>query len=282
MNQDVTLDAIGKDAFEIRLHRPERMNALGVNTCTALLEAVNQATQQRARIVLIRGSGRAFCTGADLKERQGMDLDARLAHNGQIRAVIDAIAGARFVTIAVLNGLALGGGLELALGCDMRLAAAGITLGLTESRVGAFPGAGGTQRLPRLVGASRALQLMLTGEPVSSDYALEIGLVSEVLAAEVLDERARALATLLASRSAPALAAIKRLVYAGIELPLAEACASSAPRCQASSVRPTMPKAWPPSRNAGRPVSRRSRSDRTYPDARARAVPLGVRPPTHY
>lgn len=224
MNQDVTFEAIGEgDAFEIRLCRPERMNALGVNTCAALLEAVSEATKQRARVVLIRGSGRAFCAGADLKERKEMDLDARLAHNGLIREVIDTIAAAPFVTIAVLNGLALGGGLELALGCDLRLAASGITIGLTESRVGAFPGAGGTQRLPRLIGASRALQMMLTGEPVTSEYALEIGLVNEVVAQEDLDVRARALATLLAGRSAPALAAIKRLVYQGIEQPLAEA-----------------------------------------------------------
>ncbi|MBB3014077.1 enoyl-CoA hydratase/isomerase family protein [Cupriavidus alkaliphilus] len=223
MNQDVLLEPIGKDAFEIRLQRPERMNALGVDTCKALLNAVSQASAQRARVVLIRGSGRAFCAGADLKERQGMDLAGKLTHNAAIRAAIDALAGAKFVTVAVLNGMALGGGLELALGCDLRLAASGITLGLTESRVGAFPGAGGTQRLPRVIGASRALQMMLTGEPVDTDYALQAGLVNEVVAPEELDARARALAALIASRSAPALAAIKRLVYAGIEIPLADA-----------------------------------------------------------
>jgi enoyl-CoA hydratase/carnithine racemase len=223
MTQDVTLQPIGKDAFVIQLQRPERMNALGVATCKALLDAVSEASAQRARVVLIRGSGRAFCAGADLKERQGMDLAGKLAHNAAIRAAIDAIAGAKFVTVAVLNGLALGGRLELALGCDMRIAATGISIGLTESRVGAFPGAGGTQRLPRVIGASRALQMMLTDEPVTADYALQIGLVNEVVAPEELDARAHALASLLASRSAPALAAIKRLVYSGIELPLAQA-----------------------------------------------------------
>ena len=152
-----------------------------------------------------------------------MDLAARLAHNAAIRAAIDAVASARFVSIAVLNGVAVGGGLELALGCDLRFAAAGITLGLTESRVGAFPGAGGTQRLPRLIGVSRALQMMLTGEPVTSEYALGIGLVNEVVPAEELEARAVELAKTLAGRSAPALAAIKRLVYEGIELPLGAA-----------------------------------------------------------
>ena len=151
-----------------------------------------------------------------------MELEAKLGHNAAIRAAIDAVADAKFVTIAVLNGVALGGGLELALGCDLRLAAAGISIGRTESRVGAFPGAGGTQRLPRLIGASRALHMMLSGEPVTSEYALEIGLVNEVIPVERLEARSHEFAKLLASRSAPALATIKRLVYQGLELPLAE------------------------------------------------------------
>ena len=149
-----------------------------------------------------------------------MDLAAMLHHNARVRAAIERIASANFVTIAVLNGLAMGGGVELALACDMRIARAGIVLGLTEIRIGAFPGGGGTQRLPRIVGVARALQLMLLGEPVSSDYALQIGLVNEVLHEDELDSRALALATLLAGRSARALAVIKGLVYQGIELPL--------------------------------------------------------------
>lgn len=222
MNQDLFLDSLGNGVFEIRLDRPERMNALGAGTAISLGQAVSEAAAKRARVVLLRGSGRAFCAGADLKERQGMDLAARIAHNAAIREAIDAIAGARFVTIAVLNGFALGGGLELALACDLRIAAAGVSLGLPESRVGAFPGAGGTQRLPRLIGASRALQLMLTGESVTSEYALGIGLVNEVVAPEELEARAHAIAKMLAGRSAPALTAIKRLVYEGLDLPLTD------------------------------------------------------------
>ena len=223
MDQDIFLDALGDDVFEIRLERPERMNALGVATVAALQQAVSDAAAKRARVLLIRGSGRAFCAGADLKERKGMDLAARMAHNAGINDAINAIAASRCVTIAVLNGLALGGGLEMAMACDLRIAAAGISIGLTESRVGAFPGAGGTQRLPRLVGASRALHMMFSGEPVSSEHALGIGLVNEVVAPEDLQARAHALANMLANRSAPAMAAMKRLVYQGLELPLAEA-----------------------------------------------------------
>lgn len=223
MSQEVILESLGDGVFEIRLERPERMNALGVDTVGALHQAVRDATQQRARVLLIRGTGRAFCAGADLKERKTMDLPARMAHNAGINDAINAIAGARFVTIAVLNGLALGGGLEMALACDLRIAAAGIGLGLTESRVGAFPGAGGSQRLPRVVGVSRALHMMLTGEPVTAEHALDIGLVDEVVPAEELQARAHALARMLAARSAPATATLKRLVYQGIELPLTDA-----------------------------------------------------------
>jgi len=218
MTQEVSLDALGDGIFRIRLDRPERMNALGVATCAALRQTVSTAARERARVVV--GTGRAFCAGADLKERKGMDLSGRLAHNGAIRAAVEAVASARFVTIAAVNGLALGGGLELALACDLRIAASGITLGLTESRIGAIPGAGGTQRLPRLIGPGRALQMMLTGEPVTGEYAASVGLVNEVVAPDALAARAEALARTLAGRSAPGLAVIKRLVYQGIELPI--------------------------------------------------------------
>jgi enoyl-CoA hydratase/carnithine racemase len=222
VSDDVVLEDLGDKVAQIRLERPERMNALGVATVAALREAVAEAGANGARVLLLRGSGRAFCAGADLKERKGMTLDEKLAHNAGINEAINAIAAAPFVTIAVLNGLALGGGLEMALACDIRIAAAGINLGLTESRVGAFPGAGGSQRLPRVVGRSRALHMMLSGEPVTSEYAEKIGLVSEVVAPEALEAHAQSFARLLASRSAPALAAIKHLVYQGIEMPLAD------------------------------------------------------------
>lgn len=269
---DVSLEHIGDSIYRIRLNRPERLNALGVGSVVALKDCVDQATAQHARVLLVQGTGRAFSAGADLKERKGMDLAGKLAHNAQIRAAIDALGAARCVTVAVLNGLALGGGTELALACDLRMAAAGVSLGLTESRIGAFPGAGGTQRLPRVVGVSRALQLMLTGEPVTSEYALSIGLVNEVVAPEELDARAEALARLLASRSATALATIKRLVHQGIELPLPAALHSNAPRCPRRWARPTTPKAWLRSPRSARPASPACCRNRSFADRR-RGVP---------
>jgi enoyl-CoA hydratase/carnithine racemase len=222
MSGDISIQETDRGVFRIKLERPERMNALGVATVEQLQEAVSDATAKRARVVLFCGSGKAFCAGADLKERRGMNLEQRLDHNAGIRSVLDAIAIAPFVSVAVINGIALGGGLELALACDLRIAAATASLGLTESRVGAFPGAGGTQRLPRVIGRSRALQMMLTGEPVTAEYAFSIGLVNELADPLDLDGRARALAELLSSRSAGALAEIKRLVAQGMDLPVQE------------------------------------------------------------
>jgi len=222
MGKDLVLTELEEQIFEIRFERADRMNALGVATVEELLSAVSTVSMKGGRVLLIRGSGRAFCAGADLKERKGMSLDQRLAHNAGIRAAFQAIEDSRFVTIAVINGLALGGGLELALACDLRIAASGISIGLTESRVGAFPGAGGTQRLPRVIGRSRALQMMLIAEPVSSEYAHEIGLVNELVGPDELDAKARSIARLLASRSAPALSEIKRLVAQGMDVSLEE------------------------------------------------------------
>jgi enoyl-CoA hydratase/carnithine racemase len=225
MSRDISVDELPNGVFRIRFERPERMNALGVATVQQLREAVDDATKKHAKVVLFCGSGKAFCAGADLKERKGMNLDERLSHNAGIRSAIDAIGNARFVSIAVINGIAFGGGLELALACDLRIASSTATVGLTESRVGAFPGAGGTQRLPRVVGRSRALQMMLTGEPVTAEYALNIGLVNELIDAGDLDQRVSALADLLSNRSAPALAAIKRLVAEGMDTSLQEGLA---------------------------------------------------------
>ena len=222
MENGLVLTELEAGIFEVRFDREERMNALNVALVAELKLAVDLVARRKGRVLLIRGTGSAFCAGADLKERKGMDLNARMAHNAGIRAALCAIESARCITVAAINGFALGGGLELALACDLRIAVKGIFMGLTESRVGAFPGAGGTQRLPRLIGRSRALQMMLLAEPVSSEYAFEIGLVNELLAPDSLDARALELAQLLVTRSAPALAQIKRLVSRGMDITLEE------------------------------------------------------------
>ena len=218
----IIVEQCGDGIVQIRLNRPERLNALGVDMVAALEHAVAGAIASHARVLLVRGTGRAFCAGADLKERRTMDEATRLTHNRAINSAVDALAAAPMPTIAVINGLALGGGCEIAIACDLRIAAEDTQIGLTEARVGAIPGAGGTQRLPRLIGAARALELMLLGEPISTKRAEEIGLVNAAVAADKLDEHAQRVATVLASRSPSGAQTIKRLVYRGIEGPLAE------------------------------------------------------------
>ena len=219
----IVVEPRGEGIVQIRLNRPERMNALGVDMTLALDRAVSEAIAARARVILVRGTGRAFCAGADLKERRTMDEPARVLHNRQINAAVDALAAAPMPTIAVINGLALGGGCEIAIACDFRIAAEEAQIGLTEARIGAIPGAGGTQRLPRLIGAARALDMILTGEPVTARRAAEIGLVNAVVAGDALDTHAERLAGVLASRSPSGAETAKRLIYRGLEVPLTDA-----------------------------------------------------------
>jgi enoyl-CoA hydratase/carnithine racemase len=216
----VTQDAEG--IVQIVLNRPDRLNALGVDMVEALQAAIADALAGRARVLLVRGSGRAFCAGADLKERRTMDEAARVKHNRGINAAVDALGAAPMPTICVINGLAMGGGCEIALACDLRYAAEDAQIGLTEARIGAIPGAGGTQRMPRVIGASRALELILTGEPVTGKRAEEIGLVNAALAADKLDAHVMRIAMVLASRSPTGAQTAKRLVYRGLEATLAD------------------------------------------------------------
>jgi enoyl-CoA hydratase/carnithine racemase len=220
----LSVETLAPGVRQIRLNRPERLNALGVKMVQALRRAVE--AEDNARVLLIRGAGRGFCAGADLKERSGMDQAARLAHNRAINAAVDAVAAAPMPTIAVVNGLALGGGCELAIACDLRFAASSATIGLTEARIGAIPGAGGTQRLPRLIGVARALEMMLSGEPVSAARAEAIGLVHAAVPDDDLDAHVLRIATLLGSRSPRTARMVKRLVAQGMEMPLADGLAA--------------------------------------------------------
>lgn len=221
----IVIEPGGQGIVQIRLNRPERLNALGVDMVDALGRAISDAVARCARVLIVRGTGRAFCAGADLKERRTMDEGARVRHNRAINAAVDALGAAPMPTIAVINGLALGGGCEIALACDLRYAAEDAQIGLTEARIGAIPGAGGTQRLPRVIGASRALELILTGEPVIGKRAEEIGLVNGALAADRLEAHVMKIATVLASRSPGGAQAAKRLVYRGLENSLADGLA---------------------------------------------------------
>jgi methylglutaconyl-CoA hydratase len=178
----VVVDRRGPVAWVI-LDRPDALNALSGPVLTGLEEAAAElARDPSVRLVAVTGRGdRAFSAGADLKERRGMT-------EAQTRERIDLIGRCYSTwaqlprpTVAALNGVAFGGGLELALACDFRVAVESAQLGLTEVRLGILPGAGGTQRLTRLVGTARAKELILLGRRISAAKALEIGLVNAVV-----------------------------------------------------------------------------------------------------
>jgi enoyl-CoA hydratase/carnithine racemase len=181
------------------------------------------AADRSLRVVVITGQGeRAFCAGADLKERARMADAEVAAFHGGLRGLLDGLAALPQPVVAALNGAALGGGLELALACDLRLAAAGVELGLPEVGLGIIPGAGGTQRLPRLVGAARAKELILTARRLGAAEAHAWGLVAAVVPPERLGAEALALAERLARNAPISLRQAKRAVDGGLHLPLAE------------------------------------------------------------
>jgi enoyl-CoA hydratase/carnithine racemase len=213
----VLVEAHWTGAVEIWLNRPERLNALGVETVNALATVVAEALGAGATALVLRAKGRSFCAGADLKERRTMTEAEQYAHNRGINAAVNAFAAAPVPTVAVINGLAMGGGLELALGCDIRIAAESAEIGLTEARVGAIPGAGGTQRLPRLIGISQALYMMYAGETVSARRAFEIGLVNLCVDDAQLDEAVARYVDVLGSRSPSTARILKKVVHDGME-----------------------------------------------------------------
>lgn len=201
----------------LRMNRPDTHNALSRALLEDLCLAIEAAARQKVQVLVVASNGPSFCSGADLKERRTLDDAGKYAHNRQINALADALAAAPMCTIASIGGLALGGGLEIALACDLRFASTNALLGLTEARLAAIPGAGGTQRLPRLIGTARALEMMYSGEPISAAKALEWGLVNDVVSSDELSERVLTFGRIVASRSRHSSAVLKRVVYEGID-----------------------------------------------------------------
>ncbi len=206
--------SIENNTATIKLNRPERFNALGSRIVGELGRALAEVEESgEVRAVVLTGAGdRAFCSGVDLKERREMDADERWTHNRALNAFAEQLARLQTHTVAALNGLAFGGGLEITLACDFRIAAEGAEFSLPEVGIGIVPGAGGTQRLPRLVGPTKAKELILTGRRINAEAALEMGLVSKVVPPDSLMEEARSLAGEIAANSPLALAYAKAAV----------------------------------------------------------------------
>jgi len=175
---------------KVTLHRPEAMNAFNYNMLSELGQVIESIrVNPDIRVVIFTGSGdRAFSVGADLKERRLL-TDSQVKRNiYKIGEVFTMVENLPQPTIAVLNGYAFGGGMELALACDFRFAADSAVLGLTETGLAIIPGAGGTQRLPRLIGEAKAMELILTARRLKADDALLCGMLTGVVPANILQE----------------------------------------------------------------------------------------------
>ncbi|MET9292330.1 enoyl-CoA hydratase/isomerase family protein [Streptomyces sp. NPDC003077] len=201
----------------IRLNRPP-MNALDIATQDLLRETAEEATRRDdVRAVVLWGGEKVFAAGADIKEMQDMDHTAMILRSKALQDSLTAVARIPKPVVAAITGYALGGGCELALCADYRIAAEDARLGQPEILLGLIPGAGGTQRLPRVVGPSKAKDLIFTGRHVKADEALAIGLVDRVVPAAEVYSQAHAWAARLAAGPALALRAAKEAIDAGLE-----------------------------------------------------------------
>ncbi|MFF5365254.1 enoyl-CoA hydratase/isomerase family protein [Streptomyces scabiei] len=204
----------------IRLDRPP-MNALDIATQDRLKELAEEATRRDdVRAVVIYGGEKVFAAGADIKEMQDMDHAAMVARSRALQDSFSAVARIPKPVVAAVTGYALGGGCELALCADYRIAGENAKLGQPEILLGVIPGAGGTQRLARLVGPSKAKDLIFTGRMVKADEALTLGLVDRVVPAGEVYTAAHAWAARLAKGPAIALRAAKESIDAGLETDL--------------------------------------------------------------
>ena len=222
VNYETLLVGIESGIATITINRPDKRNALNSAVRRELIEAFDALEpKDDVRVVVLTGAGdRAFVAGADIGEfAERTPIEQRAAMEG--RRVFEVVAAFPKPVIAAINGFALGGGCELALACDLRVAARSARLGQPEVNLAILPGGGGTQRLPRLVGHGTAMRLILTGELIGAEEAHRIGLVDEVVDDGALAERVRELAGAMARHSPVALKLIKQAVRAAAEMPLA-------------------------------------------------------------
>lgn len=207
----------------ITINRPEKRNALDGPVRCAFLGAMNEASRNaEVRAIIVTGAGdKAFIAGADIAEFEGRTpVDQWRVMKSP--TIFDAVERSPKPIIGAVNGFCLGGGMELALACDLRIASTAARFGQPEVNLGIIPGGGGTQRLPRVIGLGGALKMILTGELIDASEALRLALVEEVVEPGQLLPRAFALAESIASKSPVAIAAAKEATRAALSLPLAD------------------------------------------------------------
>ena len=219
--ENIHYELIGHIAI-VTLNRPDALNAFNYHTLEELQRTVELIrTSRDIRVVVFTGAGeKVFSVGADLKERRTLadeDVKRNIYKIGEVFTAVDQLPQP---TIAAINGFAFGGGMELALSCDFRIAAAGTQMGLTETSLAIIPGAGGTQRLPRLIGQARALELILTARRISAEEAHQYGLVTSVAEKEVLLDECFRLAGMMLANGPVALQQAKFAVKQGLNTDL--------------------------------------------------------------
>ncbi|MCW8131733.1 MAG: enoyl-CoA hydratase/isomerase family protein [Planctomycetota bacterium] len=205
----------------ITFAREKGLNILSIAVLKELGAAWNEIEKQgKTRVCILHGEGKVFVAGADIKEMSKLDPKGALDFAALGQHVFQSIELSPIVSIAAMHGAALGGGCELALACDLRIAADDLKIGQPEVNLGLIPGFGGTQRLPRVIGQGRALFRILTGEPYNAQMALAVGLVNEVTSSENLMNTARHIAGTIVSRGPQAVATAKALVRGAFSRPL--------------------------------------------------------------
>jgi len=222
MNEKVLLVEEKDGIAVLTLNRPEVMNSFNFALLNSLKEQVDALKfNTNVRVVIITGAGRkAFCAGADLKERTTFDELQVKEFIFTIRNLFTSIEHLNKPVIAAINGVALGGGTELALACDIRIAAMNASMGLTETRLAIIPGAGGTQRLPRLIGRGKAKELIFTGRRVDAREALQIGLVNQIYDPESLLTECQKMAAMICETGPIAIEQAKYAINYGLETDL--------------------------------------------------------------
>lgn len=210
------------DLAVITLDRPEALNALSFAIIRDIGAAIDAAADWDIRALVFTGAGeKAFCAGADIKELIGRELMAERSGAELGQRTFARLDTFKVPSIAAINGYAFGGGLELAMACTFRIAAPRARMGLPEIKLGLIPGYGGTQRLPRLVGEARALEMVLTGRTVGAEEALAMGLVNRLAEGDVL-AAAKAFAAEFTGYGLPALSFAREAVQRALGTPLSE------------------------------------------------------------
>jgi len=222
MEAQVLLTAEQDGIVTLTLNRPKVMNCLNFELLHALKKQVDQIRfKPEVRVIIITAAGeKAFCAGADLKERATLTPIQVKEYIFTIRDLFATIENLNKPVIAAVNGIALGGGTELALASDIRIASTNASLGLTETRLAIIPGAGGTQRLPRLVGKGKAKELIFTGRRVAAAEALEIGLVNSICEPEALLDECHQMAAMICETGPVAIEQAKYAINYGLETDL--------------------------------------------------------------